>query len=134
MNIHHFAYEVSDLDASIHFYTEKLGFRLQLDRIVDENEHEAFAILEMDGGRLELIQALTESNTPQSFESFPIRPHCCPHLAFQVNDFDQILEQLKVKGIPVVHGPLEAPGVARWLYASDPDGNVIEFCYFPDHE
>jgi catechol 2,3-dioxygenase-like lactoylglutathione lyase family enzyme len=133
VKIHHFAYEVSDLDGSIRFYTEKLGFRLQLDRIVDGNEHEAFAILEMDGGKLELIQALTENNEPQPFEPFSIRPHCCPHLAIQVEDLDRVVEQLKVKGIPIVHGPLEAPGVAKWLYASDPDGNVIEFCYFPDH-
>jgi predicted enzyme related to lactoylglutathione lyase len=49
-------------------------------------------------------------------------------LALQVEDLDRTLDQLAVEGIPIVRGPLEIPGVVRWLYAADPDGNVIEFC------
>jgi catechol 2,3-dioxygenase-like lactoylglutathione lyase family enzyme len=128
LKIDHFAFEVSDLDASIRFYVEKLGFRVLFARTVDTSEHEAFAVLGMDGGKLELIQALSETNAPQSFEPVPLRPHCCPHLAVQVEDFGRTLDWLAAEGIPVVRGPLEVPGVAKWLYASDPDGNVIEFC------
>jgi len=128
MKIDHFAYEVSDLEASMRFYTEKFGFTVQIDKIVDEKEHEAFAILEMDGGKLELIQALSETNEAKSFQPVNVRPHACPHLALQVEDFDRTLATLAAQGIPILHGPLEAPGVAKWLYICDPDDNVIEFC------
>jgi len=128
MKIDHFAYEVSDLDAAIRFYVEKLGFSIRFDRMVDAKEHEAFAILELDGGKLELIQALSENNEPQPFEPPSLRPHYCPHLALQVEDLDRSLERLAAEGIPVLRGPLEVPGVAKWLYARDPDWNVIEFC------
>jgi len=131
MKIDHFAYEVSDLDASIRFYTQKLGFKVQLEKTVDEKEHEAFAVLEMEGGRLELLQALSETNGPKPFDPLTVRPHACPHLAFQVDDFDGTLSMLAAEGIPILHGPLENPGAAvKWLYVSDPDRNVIEFCQF----
>ena len=35
MKIDHFAYEVSDLDASIRFYTQKLGFKVLFEKMVD---------------------------------------------------------------------------------------------------
>jgi catechol 2,3-dioxygenase-like lactoylglutathione lyase family enzyme len=127
MKIHHFAYEVSDMDASMRFYTQKLGFKIQMDKVVDEHQHEAFAILESDGGRLELVQALSDANEPQPFQPVSIRPHACPHLALQVEDFDRALATLAAEGLPLLHGPFEVPNVVKWLYFCDPDGNVIEF-------
>jgi catechol 2,3-dioxygenase-like lactoylglutathione lyase family enzyme len=128
MKIDHFAYEVSDLDAAIRFYTGKLGFKVVLGKTVDEKEHEAFAILELAGGKVELLQALSADNTPQPFEPIPLRPHACPHLALGVDDFDATLAMLAREGISILHGPLEIAGVAKWMYVCDPDGNVIEFC------
>lgn len=128
MKIDHFAFEVSDLEASMRFYVDKLGFKVQFDRMVDTSEHEAFAVLEMEGGKLELIQALSQENEPQPFEPPALRPHYCPHLALQVEDFEATLSMLAAQGITIARGPLEVPGVAKWLYVCDLDGNVIEFC------
>ncbi len=59
--IDHFAFEVSNLDKSIKFYTEKLGLKLLL-RKVDKSNHEAYAFLELqgNGGNLELLQFVDE--------------------------------------------------------------------------
>ncbi len=129
MRIDHFAYEVADIDAAIRFYTEKLGFHVSFPKTVDEKQHEAFTILEMDGGHLELIQALGETNQPLPFEAAEVRPHATPHLAFTVEDFDQTLAWLASEDIPILQGPFAAPG-AKWVYVCDPDRNVIEFCQF----
>lgn len=126
MKIHHFAFEVSDLQASIDFYVNKLGFQLQYS-FTDEKEHEAFAILAQDGDKLELIQALNETNQKKSFDPLVVRPHFCPHLALGTDDFDKTLANIQTQGLKIVHGPLEAPGVAKWIYVCDPDNNVIEF-------
>lgn len=128
MKIDHFAFEVSDLEASIRFYVGKLGFKVYFERMVDADEHEAFAVLELEGGKLELIQVLSQENQPQPFAPLTLRPHYCPHLALQVDDFDAILSMLAAQGIAIARGPLEVPGVAKWLYVCDPDGNVVEFC------
>jgi lactoylglutathione lyase len=125
MKIDHVAFEVNDLDTSIRFYTG-LGFREQI-RLLDENEHESLAILEIEGGKLELIQVLSEKNEPKPFEPVTLRPHFCPHIALQVDNLQAMQAHLETNGTGLVHGPLEIPGAAKWLYVCDPDRNVIEF-------
>ena len=125
MRIDHFAFEVSDLQASIHFYVEHLGFKVQI-TFDDPNEHETLVVLEQEGGKLELIQVLDENNQPKAFTPIELRPHFCPHLALQVDDFDQTLEYMRSHGLRIVRGPLEIPGLVKWLYICDPDGNAIE--------
>ena len=122
----HFAFAVSDIDASIRFYSETLGLRF-LSREVDEAHHEAYAFLELGGGNLELVQLLDENNTPVTLEMTEIRPPYCPHLAIETADMDELVSMLKGKDAPIVKGPLEIPGRAKWVYVSDPDNNVIEF-------
>lgn len=125
MKIDHFAFEVSDLEASTRFYCDNLGFRVQIS-FVDENIHETLVVLELDGGKLELIQVLDEYNQPKSFEPVTVRPHFCPHLALETDDFEKSLAQIHENGLEIVKGPLEIPGLVKWLYLADPDQNIIE--------
>ncbi len=117
----HMAFQVSNMDASIRFYTEALGLKL-LFRHVNEEVREDYAFLELDGGNLELLQYL---GAP--FVKPEIKPPYCPHLALATDDMDETLRLFKERGIPVVKGPLENPGEERWVYVSDPDNNIIEF-------
>jgi len=117
----HMAFQVSNMDASIRFYTEALGLKL-LFRHVNEEQHEDYAFLELDGGNLELLQYL---GVP--FVKPDIRPPYCPHLALATDDMDATLRLFTEHGIPIIKGPLEVPGEERWVYVSDPDNNVIEY-------
>jgi catechol 2,3-dioxygenase-like lactoylglutathione lyase family enzyme len=126
LKIDHFAFEVSDLPASIDFYVNKLGFQLQT-TFTDEKEHETLAVLALDGGKLELIQVLNEANRKKPFEPQGIRPHFCPHLALESKDFEKTLAEINAHGLKIIHGPLEISNLAKWLYITDPDKNVIEF-------
>lgn len=122
----HVALPVSDLDAAIRFYTEKLGLKL-LFRELDPAHHEAFAFLELTGGNLELLQALDEQNKARPFARPPIQPPYCPHVAMQTADMDQLVARLEQNGVPIVKGPMEIAGSVRWVYTHDPDNNIIEF-------
>ncbi len=117
----HFAFRVSDLDASIRFYTESLGLRL-LFRNVNREEGEAYGFLDLEGGNLELIQTI---GAP--YNSPAIEPPYCPHLALETDDLAGVLARIRAAGIRVVKGPLEIVGKEKWLYISDPDNNVIEY-------
>ena len=117
----HTAFQVSDMDAAIEFYTEALGLHL-LFRDINHEEQEAYAFLELDGGNLELIQKL---DTP--FVKRPIVPPYCPHFALATDDMSRVLRMIQEKGIKVVKGPLEIPEKERWIYIHDPDDNVIEY-------
>ncbi len=117
----HVAIEVSDLDAAIQFYEQKIGLKF-LFKKVDEAHGEAFAYLEMEGARLELLQPLRLAKRFTAGEQ-----SYCPHLAFASDDIHATGQDLREKQVTVLKGPLEIPGMVRWLYAADPDGNVLEF-------
>lgn len=125
----HIAFAVSDLDRAIEFYTEVLGLHLMF-RKLDEEHHEAFAFLQLDGANLELLQALDERNNPIPFEAPAPREPYCPHLALATSNLDDTCAILREHNVPLLKGPLEIPNSVRWLYLADPDNNVIEFVHW----
>ncbi len=126
MKLDHVALGVSDLDAAVQFYTHKLGLKFMF-RELDEQQHEAFAFLELEGGNLELLQGLSEDNRPLPYERPEIKPPYCPHVALGTDDLAGILDLAKAHEIPIVGGPFEIAGQVKWLYLSDLDNHVIEF-------
>jgi len=124
----HSAFQVSNMDASIRFYTEALGLKL-LFRHVNEQQREDYAFLELDGGNLELLQYL---GAP--FVKPEIKPPYCPHLALATDDMDETLRLFSEHGTPIIKGPLEIPGEERWVYVSDPDNNIIEYIQWLAHK
>jgi len=118
----HMAFEVSNMDQSIEFYTQVLGLRL-LFRKVNTEEQEEYAFLELEDGNLELLQRLGG----EPFAKPTIKPPYCPHLALTSEDMNRTLKLIEGHHIPVVKGPPENPGAEKWIYISDPDNNVIEY-------
>jgi catechol 2,3-dioxygenase-like lactoylglutathione lyase family enzyme len=117
----HTAFQVSDMDSAIRFYTKCLGLRL-ISSNVNPAEQEAYSFLELEGGNLELIQKLDRPFRPPEIE-----PPYCPHFAIETGDMAQVVDMAKRNGIRIVAGPLEVPGEEKWIYLSDPDNNVIEY-------
>lgn len=116
----HMAFEVSNMDAAIAFYTQSLGLRLV---VRDVSDDEDCAFLELDGGNLELLQR--RDGAP--FEKQEIRPPYCPHIALSTPDMTETLRMIEERNIPVVKGPIEVPGAVKLVYVRDPDNNVIEY-------
>ncbi len=127
----HVAIQVSDIDASIAFYTEVLGLPLMF-KTEDRDHLEVFAYLELEGGNLELL-ALTDPKGNVIPRELPeIKKPYCPHVALGVDDLDVVIAELQSKGVALIDGPLIIPGKVRWLYFSDPDNNVIEYVQWLD--
>jgi catechol 2,3-dioxygenase-like lactoylglutathione lyase family enzyme len=122
----HVALEVSRMDTAIAFYTGPIGLRLLSDQTEMEH-HERFAFLELEGGNLELLQALDDTNAPIPFTPAEQRRSLCPHLALVAENLDEAIARLREANVEIVKGPLEIPGQVKWLYATDPDGNILEF-------
>jgi lactoylglutathione lyase len=122
MRFEHAAFQVSNMDESLAFYTRKLGLRL-ISRKTNPEEQEDYAFLELDGGNLELIQRLAD----ERFAKPAIRPPYCPHFAMVTDNMAKTLAMIKAAQIPIVRGPLEIAGTETWIYISDPDNNVLEF-------
>ncbi len=55
------------------------------------------------------------------------------HVAFEVEDFDAVVEALAEAGIPLANEPGVRHDGQRHLFVYDPDGNRIEICTRGDH-
>lgn len=49
-----------------------------------------------------------------------------PGVAFEVEDLDAALAELKAAGVTITYGPMDSP-VCRFFGVKDPDGNDITF-------
>lgn len=53
-------------------------------------------------------------------------PMTMRHIALEVEDFAETVEDLKSQGIKIVEGPAKRPDGSDYLFCRDPDGNLVE--------
>jgi len=111
------AIQVTDLDRALGFYLDILGMKLVTRVRVPETKGE-FAIVKSEGAEHWL-----EINwyADQEYQS----GNGLDHIAFQVEDLDEALSELKQKGIEPISHVRESKN-SRWTYVADPDGIWIE--------
>ncbi len=113
-------YIVNDVDAAVIFYTEKLGFK------VDVHPNQFFAMLSLDGLRLILSKPNTLPGGGQQMpEGTQQYPGGWNRFAIEVNDLSEIVEILKTKGVHFRNNIVTGVGVKQ-IIIEDPSGNPIE--------
>jgi glyoxylase I family protein len=118
--------EVFDLDRSIAFYVEVLGFEIfQDDR---GNPDQASVKGVVAGFGVELAQAKISGNSGAR-RPFGV-PLGSPFLSFSVRNIEEAFERLKGRGLVEVAAPSVIHGV-KFFYVYDPDGQAIELIQFP---
>jgi catechol 2,3-dioxygenase-like lactoylglutathione lyase family enzyme len=140
--IHHTAISTADIERSLRFYRDLLGFEVvytsaweagtaSTDRITGLKDSAARVVMLKTGNAcVELFQF--SSPTPKTAE--PMRPVCdhgITHLALYVTDIDAEYERLKAAGM-TFHCPPQGRGAIRATYGRDPDGNVVELLEVKD--
>ncbi len=121
MSFDHIAFQVSDMDSSISFYTQKLGFKFCI-KYRDEEEHEEFALLKYGNTDLELIKDLKIE-----YQKPVIKKPYCPHLAIEIDDMESAFKTLQENNINIIKGPQKLRDEETWVYFSDPDNNILEY-------
>lgn len=130
----HVAVHVSDMERSIRFYRDVLGWRQIFDVEADLKALEKTlgpnARCRSVGGRIgqlgvELVQANYGPATP------PAHGLGLEILSLQVADAQKNYERLQALGVPICNPPMEVEGIngvkCRICIALDPDGQRIEF-------
>ena len=135
--ISHFGICVSDMERSIAFYRDVLGFTFVRRMHVDQNPEVRrlleldtldmeLAFLEIEGARIELISfRAPEAARPVSSAFNRIG---LTHMSLWVTDFDRTVGQVKARGGPVKEhtvGGMESSN-SRFCFLTDPDGTRIE--------
>ncbi len=113
-----FRYLVSDVDKSIRFYTELLGFKLE------QQFGPAMAIVSKDGLNLWLAGPMSSAAQPMPHGRKP-EPGGWSRLVMQSNNLENLVATLKSKDVRFRNEITQGPGGSQIL-CEDPSGNAIE--------
>jgi catechol 2,3-dioxygenase-like lactoylglutathione lyase family enzyme len=133
---------VSDLERSLAFYRDLLGFKrvselqiageptttlLQLD---DVDLHAVY--LERDGTRIELLYYRKPGSTGEA-TARPMNQLGLTHLSLRVDDLPGLLDRMKAAGVRVLEkSRIDIPAFeAAAVFITDPDGTLIELVQAP---
>ena len=122
----HVCIAVKNLDTSIEWYCQVLGFNVLQQKNFPELSAR-MVYLESQGVEIELV----ESKNIKSFErSAPPIAHLgiqgISQLSFRVNDLSTTMEQLKGFAIDILFGPVDAQELKlKAIFIRDNEGNII---------
>lgn len=128
MEIDHVAIVVKDLEATLRFYTQTLGFKEIYREIIEDQGVEAVG-LEAGSSIIELLLPLDESSPIARYRGdAPTKLH---HTAYRVADIEAALREYKDKGVRLIderprrgaHGNRIA-----FLHPKATGGVLIELC------
>ena len=131
--IDHIGIITNDLQKSVEFYTDVLGFSISAKIEMDEVGLSAIFI-EKNGSRIELMGY--RGAIPKRSEgieiimggsSIPINDH----ITFSVDDIGAIVTELKEKGVEFGLEPIQLEGGMKLASFKDPNGMLIELVEHP---
>ena len=119
MKILHTCLNVSDMEKSIAFYTNRIGLTFVNRREIKENNAEIAFLKDETGNAIELTH-WRDKKTLAEGDNFD-------HIAFQVDDVEQSISSLRGLGVAIAMEPYSLKGSSSKIaFIKDPDGNWLE--------
>jgi len=117
--INHVNLAVSDLKASVKFYSDLFDFE-----IIDDS-HKGYIVMTLDPIKVKLIKVEKVENQLSALKQ--------PSISFimDVDDFTEAITEIEEKEIQIVRGPETTESGGETLIFKDPDNNLIEIFYSP---
>jgi methylmalonyl-CoA/ethylmalonyl-CoA epimerase len=125
---HHVGISVADLEASIAWYDEYLGFALESVVRIPEDEGGRVAMLVNEGGfRVELFELPGAAPLPDErrHPASDLRTHGVKHLAYQVEGIEAWQDRLRELGANIVWD-LRVHEDVKVIFLTDNTGNLVE--------
>ena len=123
MKVHHIAITVNNLEESVIFYTQVLGFEIAK-KFAREDMGAYATFVKLNDFQIELwqFQDMKENSNPLN----DIKVRGIRHIAFEVNDLNETISNLKEKGLELTEPKLGASG-HNYSFTKDPNGVALEF-------
>lgn len=119
--MHHVAIICSDYARSKVFYTEILGLSVIAENYRQQRQSYKCDLALPDGTQLELFSFIDAPARPSRPEAQGLR-----HLAFSVDNLDEVINRLKQKEIEVEAIRIDPYTGKRFTFFADPDGLPLE--------
>jgi methylmalonyl-CoA epimerase len=122
--VDHLAIAVDDLEAAVAFYRDRLGFT-ELERRVTEGRKSGMLSVVMKAGDLQVV--LLKGTSPESQVSRYVAEYGpgVQHVAFMVQGIEQVVEDLRDRGLPFDTGVIVAPGLKQAFSKRDPVSGMM---------
>ena len=118
--IHHVAIIASDYEKSKHFYVNILGLKIIIE--VYRKERNSYKLdLKLGDSQIELFSFPNPPKRPSYPEACGLR-----HLAFEVTNIEETVEELKENGIDVEDIRVDEYTNRKFTFFEDPDGLPLE--------
>jgi glyoxylase I family protein len=121
LRTHHVAIISSDYERSKRFYTQILGLEIVSEVYREKRNSFKLDLRLPDGTQIELFSFPTPPKRPSYPEACGLR-----HLAFEVEDIREAVEDLERKGIVVEPVRVDEYTGKRFTFFADPDGLPLE--------
>jgi catechol 2,3-dioxygenase-like lactoylglutathione lyase family enzyme len=123
----HVGISVANLEESIAWYKEMLGFEEVMRMSEDAANKMEIGHIRRGNCYIELFQVEGAKPLPEYRldPSADLRVHGVKHFGFQVDDAHAAVEELKAKGVEIAMGPIDTPGVC-FVFIRDNSGNALE--------
>lgn len=119
----HTRMRVSDMDETIKFYREVLGLEVAEQKVSPRGSKLAFLSVPNSQELIELC-SFPDSGEVKVQEDLV-------HLAFEVEDLEETIRELKAKKVPITDGPTQSSSGSRFIFIDAPDGYEIELIQRP---
>lgn len=119
--IHHIAIICSNYEVSKNFYVEKLGFKVLGEVYREERKSWKLDLAVNDVYQIELFSFPEPSARPSRPEAAGLR-----HLAFEVDDVENVMKELNLKGIETEPIRIDEFTGKKFTFFTDPDGLPLE--------
>ncbi|OJF97152.1 VOC family protein [Alkalibacterium sp. 20] len=114
--IHHKGFQVTDMEKTLHFYCEVLGFEHAFD-LKDSDGYPWIEYVKIaDGSFVEFFYGGTEEEKKQN-----------DHICFEVEAIEALADKLRDKGISFASELSTGKDNNKQFWIKDPDGNWLEF-------
>jgi catechol 2,3-dioxygenase-like lactoylglutathione lyase family enzyme len=114
--INHKAFHVADMERSLDFYCNKLGFKKAFELNQPSGEPWIVYVKVADGCFIELFYGGAEGDRDRA-----------EHICFEVDDIRETADQLKKKGVHLAEEISQGMALNYQFWVIDPDGNWLEF-------
>ncbi|MCZ6802109.1 MAG: VOC family protein [Nitrospirae bacterium] len=119
----HTRMRVSDMDETIKFYCEVLGLEVIERKVSPRGSHLAFLAVPNSDELIELCSF--PASGPVHVDEDLV------HLAFEVDNIDETIQDLTNKHVPITDGPTQSSSGSRFIFIDAPDGYEIELIERP---